>query len=239
MGLDAQLTEHLQYRGEHLAVALQLDNHQIAHIQLSVALQVAEAQTAVDGQALRLALVDQRDAREVVVQRRLQGVDTIAEVLAQKEALLRIFQIHVAHLNALLLGAPVVVLRLDLHELQATDAIGTEAYLLTVGMSPLVLVVHVKLCGVEVRGVVLQITLAVYLLHVVVLLGQQEKLSQLLRVGHKLGVRAVHQLHTAHLFECDGDKCIKDTSHRLFSFVVHLSTAARLTATARLTAATA
>ena len=142
----------------------------------------------------------------MVVQRRLQGLSLIAQVLVQELVLLCFHHVHVGYLDALLLGAPVVVLGLHLHELQSTDAIGAEAYLLAVGVSPLVLVVHVEGVGVEVGRVVLQITLAVDFLYEIVLLCQLQQLTQLVYVGHELRVRTVHQFYPTHLLQRDGVK---------------------------------
>lgn len=208
MGMDAQLAKHFQYWRKYQSVALQLDDYQFAHIHFLVVQQVMEPQCRVDGQPLRLGLVYQRDTAEVVIQCRLQRVGLIAQVLGQELVFLLFQHVHVGHLDALLLRTSVVVLGLNLHELQSADAIGAEAYLLAVGMSPLVLVVHIEGAGIEVGCVVLQIALAVYLLYEIVLLRQFQQLVQLVYIGHELRVRSVHQFHPTHLFQRDGVKRI-------------------------------
>ena len=84
-------------------------------------------------------------------------------MLVQEIAFLLFTDIHVRHLNTFFLRAPMVVLGLYLHKLQTTDAVGAEAYLLAVGVVPLVLVVHVERSRVKVRRIVLQIALSVNL----------------------------------------------------------------------------
>ena len=167
------------------------------------ALQIVEAQAAVDGEPLGLALVDEGDAREVIVERGHQRIDVVAQVFAEELALRLVAQVHIAHLDALFLRPPVVVLGLHLHKLEAGDAVGAEAYLLTVRVAVLVGRVHIELPGVEIRGVVLQVASAVDVLHIVVLLGHLQKPFEFLEIGHKLGIRTIHQFHAAHLLQCD------------------------------------
>ena len=105
----------------------------------------------------------------MVVQRRYQPVNVVVQVHAQEVALLFVRQVHVVHLDALFLGALVVVLGLHLHKLQATDAVGAKTYLLSVRMLPLVHAVHVEVVRVEVCGVILQVARSVDFLHVILI----------------------------------------------------------------------
>ena len=73
----------------------------------------------------------------------MQGIDIVAQMPTEKQAALLLGNIHMAYLYTFFLGAPVVVFGLNLHKLQTTYAVGAEPYLLSVGMVPLVLVVHV------------------------------------------------------------------------------------------------
>ena len=139
-------------------------------------------------------------------------------MLSEEVALDGIAQIHIVHLDTLLLGASVVVLCLHLHELQMRADIGAETYLLTVGVSVLVGSIHRKVVSIEIGGVVQHVALTINVLNEIVLTGHLQQSKQLLHVGHKLGVCAVHQFHTAHLGECDRLKLIDDTIHAVLFF---------------------
>ena len=125
--------------------------------------------------------------------------------------------IHIAYLYTFFLGAPVIVFGLNLHKLQTTYAVGAEPYLLSVGMVPLVLVVHVEVVGIKVRGVVLRISFAIYLLHIIIGLCHLQQQAQLSHVCNKLGIGAIHELYAAHLLECDrgkGAQYVVDCCHK-------------------------
>ena len=65
------------------------------------------------------------------------------------------------------------------------------------------MVVHIKLLGVEIRGVVFQVTLTINLLHIVVILRHLQEQLQTLGSSNELRICTVHQLHPRHLFQGD------------------------------------
>ena len=77
MGMDAQLIQHFEYGRIDQSVTFQFDDDQIAHILVHATYFVVKTQSRVDGQPFGLPLVYQRDAREVVVQCRLQSIYSI------------------------------------------------------------------------------------------------------------------------------------------------------------------
>ena len=169
--MNAQLAQHFKDGREDQAVALQFDDDQVAHLSLRVGQHVVELQSRVNGQPLRLGAVHQGDAVEVVVHVGLQLVDIEVQMLTNEQPLFFVGQIHVLYLDALLLRAPVVVLRLDFHELQVRTDVCAEAQLLAVGVARLVLLIHAERARVEISGVVEHVALTVNLLGVVVALG--------------------------------------------------------------------
>ena len=124
-----------------------------------------------------MTFIHQGDATEIVVDGRYQRFGIVTQMLGKECPLLFIEHIHVGYLDAFLLGAPVVVLGLHLHELQMGADIRAETDLLTIGVTPLVLVVHIERRGVEIGGIVLHVAFAVDVLHEIVVLCQLQQLT--------------------------------------------------------------
>ena len=78
----------------------------------------------------------------------------------------------------------------------------------------LMLIVHTEAVSIEISGIVKHVALAVDVLHEIVLLGHLEQQQQARHSGHELRVRAVHQLHAAHLFQRDGLHLPQEFFHR-------------------------
>ena len=206
VGMDMKLAQHLEHRREHQTVALQLDNDKRAHITISIGLQVMKLKRGIDSQTLGLPLVDQRNTAEEIMHVGNQRIDIIPQRTRQKLTLLGISQIHIAHLNTLLLCATVIILGLYLHELQVAADVGTETDFLSVGVTVLVLLIHLIVARIKICGVIEHITLTVNLLRLVIIVSHLKQTIELRQTGHELGVRAVHQLHTTHLVKSDWRK---------------------------------
>ena len=134
-------------------------------------------------------------------------------MLRQKSPFLFIHQVHIRHLNAFLLRAPMIILRLNLHKLKVRDAIGAEAYLLAVCMPVLMGRVHVEVGCIKVCGIILQIAFAVNLLYEIILLRHFQQLTELLLIRHKLSVYAIHQFYAFHLFQRYRSKRVNQFRH--------------------------
>ena len=66
--LDAELSKDVEDRTIDIAVAFELDDDEIAHEAVIVGYEVVEPQISIDGEALGLALVDEGDAIEAVLE---------------------------------------------------------------------------------------------------------------------------------------------------------------------------
>jgi len=214
-GLDAQFPEHGQNGRWLQAVTLELDDDQSCQVGMVAGHQVVETQVGVDGEALGLGLIDQRDAVEAVLQVLGQHSGVVVQMLAQElvilpvllilpqesNAVIRIERIKVLHVNTFLLGSAVVVLGLHLEEVEARINIGSNAQLLSSDVSIVVNDVHVVVGSVEVGRVVGCQSLPVnHLCSIIIMCKPQKHLEPFNRCD-KLGVGAVHQLDATHLVE--------------------------------------
>ena len=77
-GLNTQLPQHCQQGRERASVALQFDDYSIPQVGVDASLMVLYAQLEVNGHTLRLCIIDQRDAREEIAQRRNELVKSDA-----------------------------------------------------------------------------------------------------------------------------------------------------------------
>ena len=215
MRVNPQLAKHAEDGRADMAVAFQLDNDKVVEMTRAAGKQVVEAQVGVDGHPLSAPFVDERDAVEVVVHVGHQRVDVELQVLLEESPFGLVGQIHVAHGDAFLLGAPTVVLRLHLHELQLAVYVGAEAHLLPVYMAVQMVAVHAEVGGVEVSSVVEHVSLAVNLLGVIVGAHHLQQTHQHRHRGNKLDVHAIHQLHRLHVGQGDGVYLGQEIDHGL------------------------
>ena len=192
----------------------------MAHIPRLARQHIVELQLGIDGQALGLCTVHQGNTMEVVVHMGLKIIDIKVQVLSDELPFLLVAKVHIGHLYALLLRPPMIVLGLDLHELQVGADIGAEANLLTARMTMLVLLIHRESLCIEIGRVVEHIALPIDVLHVVVVLRHAEQPEQLGHGGDELSVRAVHQLHAAHLCQRDGLHLTEEFFHHWLAFLI-------------------
>ena len=166
-----------------------------------------EVHVVVDGEALRLAVVDERDAVEAVAHRGVYVGQAEVDALLQELFVAALARYLLAgHLHALLLRPPVVVLRLYLQEGDVAVHVGPDAHLLA--RRPAVVVLHVEavVVGVPVGCHVVGNLAAVRELRIVLPLCQLQQAHQFLLVGHELCVRSVHEPDVLHLLQRDGLK---------------------------------
>ena len=158
MGHDSQLAQHGQDRRRHEAVALELDDDNVAHKTVVAGDDVVEAEVQVNGQTLGLALVDQGDAVEAVLQLRQHRGCIVVQGLAEEVSILSAAEVdgrqtaggEVVKADALLLGTSVVVLGLHLKVIQMRVHVRADAQLLPVGVASLVYMVHLAVGGIKV-----------------------------------------------------------------------------------------
>ena len=115
-GLDAQLAEQGKDGGMHASVALEFDNDKIVRTSRFASLMIDEADAKINGQTLRLRLVDKGNAVKGIFNR---GNDVAKGIpCALREEILAVMlvddSLNGGHLNALLARFPVVVLLLNL-----------------------------------------------------------------------------------------------------------------------------
>lgn len=202
-GLDAKLSQQCEDGRIDIAVAFQLDDDEVAGLCVLVGLEVVELDVEVDGQSLRLGVVDQCDAVEVI----LDGLVYVGGVATNQSVQELVILLNLSlsgHLNALLLRATVVVLGLHFEEGDIAVHVCANAHLLSWGTSVVVLHVEVVVVGVPVSRFVRGYLAAAVELSIVVSLRQLEQFCQILLVGNELGVGAVHQPDGRHLLQCDG-----------------------------------
>ena len=96
-----------------------------------------------------------------------------------------------------------IVLRLHFEEAEPYIHIGTHTDLLSLEMAHLMTLVHGTVGRVEVERIVGRGTVAVDLLHEVVVAGQPEEAAKHGHGGDELGVDAVHEPYRPHLVERD------------------------------------
>ena len=134
--------------------------------------------------------------------------------LAQEtDAMVGIVRVKSHHIDTLLLGAPVVVLGLDLQEIQARVYIGADAQLLSPDMPVLVHDVHIVVGRVKIGGIIAGNALAINLLNAVIITGKHQQKPQPVNRCNKLGVSSVHQLDATHLVECNRVVSFDDVVH--------------------------
>ena len=115
-GLDAQLAEQGKDGRMHASVALEFDNDKIVRTSRFARLMIDESDAKINGQSLRLRLVDKGNAVKGIFNR---GDDVAKGVsCALREEFLAVTlvddSLNGGHLNALLARSSVVVLLLDL-----------------------------------------------------------------------------------------------------------------------------
>ena len=69
MGFDAQFSQQREYRAVYVSIALEFYYHEIVRIIISLRLKIMEVYIKVDGQALSLGIVDERDTVKPVLYR--------------------------------------------------------------------------------------------------------------------------------------------------------------------------
>ena len=202
-GEDAHVEEDVLHGRMDEAVAFQFDDYAVADVGTRVDVVVVEAQAQVDGEALGHAVVDEGDAIEEVLDVRMQLVDGVPRLLDQELTGLVALEnaLETRHLDAFLFCAAVVVLILDLKEGDTRLLVGAYTDLLSHLAARLVHIVHAVVVGVEVDGVITRCGLAVEHLDVVLRGCSQKQGLELHQRDDELRVNAVHQLHSAHLFE--------------------------------------
>ena len=203
---DSEVVKILSYRRIYVAVALQLDDNDVAHLLVASVLRIVELQVEVDGEAFGHTMVDEGDAVEEVLDVRMQMVDGVPRLLDQElTGLLALeYALETGHLDAFLFCAAVVVLVLDLKEGRARFLIGAYTDLLSYLAACLVHIVHAVVVGVKVDGVISRCGLAVEHLDVVLRSCGQKQRLELHQRDDELRIDTVHQLYSAHLFERDG-----------------------------------
>ena len=202
--LDAHLAQDVEDGGEDVAVALQLYDYQVACSGICVGLVVVERDVEVYGQALGLSVVHECDTLETVLHGLYDVVERSACELAYEFVAARFDQqlpVVVGNGDALLLSAPVVVLRLHLKESEVAVEIGPHADLLA-GCPPVVVLQEETVPrGVPIDRAVVRYAVSVDLLGEIFALGQLEHGSQFGLAGDELRVSSVHQLYSAHLIQ--------------------------------------
>ena len=84
VGMDVQLAQHLEHWGKNQSVALEFDDDQGSHVAIDACLHIMKLQRGVDGEALGLGLVHQRDATEVIMHVGYQRVDIKPKMRGQE-----------------------------------------------------------------------------------------------------------------------------------------------------------
>ena len=215
MRVDSELLEHAQYGRELQAVALQFDDDYARKVFGLPGFDVVEAQVEVYGEPFGLGLVDERDARESVLDLLFERGCIVSEVLAkelavapelfvlleEKDVVAGLSGVEALHRHALFLGAPVVVLGLHLEEVQVGVYVTAYAKLLPVGVSVVVDAEHLAVGRVKIGGIVFGNAQPIDLLHSVSFACKLKKACQHGRVGDELCVGTVHQFDAAHLLK--------------------------------------
>ena len=118
--LDAQLAEYVEDWAEDVAVALEFYDDERSDVGLLACLHIVEVDIIVDGQSFCLAIVDERDAVELVAYGWVYVCQTKMYAFLQ-ELFVAAFACYLlaGHLDALLLRAAVVVLRLYFEEVMS------------------------------------------------------------------------------------------------------------------------
>ena len=226
VGVDAQL-EQLGQDGRRLVtVALELDDDEIAHEAVVVGYEVVEPQVDIDGESLGLALVDEGDTVEAVLEVFGESLGIVVQIGGDKRIVVvkaevasgpRLW-IEALGSGALLLGAPVVVLRLHLKVVDAYMEIGAHAQLLALQMAHLMTVVHRAVLRIVVEGIIRCDDLAVDLLHVILVAGELKQPSEHGHRRDELRIDAVHQADVSHLVERDSLEMAQNLCHTFAVF---------------------
>ena len=143
-------------------------------------------------QAFCLSSVHQRDTTKVVVHVRYQRISVETQSLTQELPFHLIVQVHIIHLYTLLLCTSMIILRLHLHKLQVGIHVCSEAYFLSVRMSPLMLAIHIEILRIKICGIIQYIPLTACLLDIILPLDHLQEKHQLIHGGHEFRVSAVH-----------------------------------------------
>ena len=207
MRFDAHLAEHVEDRGIYIAVALKLDDHQVARLGILGGLIVVKLHVEVYGQTFSLTIVDKRDALELVLYSRDYTVEGLAcQPLNKRRTpggndiglLLR------RHRYTLFLGAPMIVLGLHFKECRVAVDIGAHTNLLARLLAIMVLNKESMLGRIPICSAVIGYTLTLNLLGEVFTLHQLQDFGKLMLIGYEFCVGAVHQFDATHLVKRDG-----------------------------------
>ena len=203
-GVDAQSPQQFQDGGIDIAVALQLDNHQVAGLGILIGLIVVETDIKINGEALGLAHIHEGDALEAVLYRGIDIVHRLAcELLCKLAAacFLDDVTVVIGYCYALFLRPPMIILGLHFQEREVAVQIGANTNLLARSTAIMMFQIKAVAGRVPIHGTIIGDSRAVDLLRIVITLRQLQQRRQLLFVRHKLRIGTVHELDTAHLIE--------------------------------------
>ena len=202
--LDAQPAEDVEHGAEDVAVAFELYDDEWPDVGVPAGLHVMEVYVVVDGEAFRLAVVDECDAVELVAYGGVYVCQAEVDALLQ-ELLVAVLACYLlaGDCDALLLRPSVVVLCLYLEEGVVAVHVGPDAYFLP--WCATIVVLHVELVGVgvPVGCHVVGYLAAVVELRIVLALRQLQQACQGFLVRHEFRVGAVHQTNLLHLVQRD------------------------------------
>lgn len=201
-GFDAQLAENVEDGAEDIAVALELNDDERTDVGILARFHVMELHIVVDGQAFRLAIVDECDTMELVADGGVNICQAEVHALLQ-ELLVAVLACYLltGHRDALLLRASVIVLRLYFKESVIAIHVSPDAYLLPWGTTVVVLQVELVGLGVPIGRHVVGNLAAVVELCIIFALRQLQQVSQRFLVRHEFRVGAIHQTNLLHLVQ--------------------------------------
>ena len=215
---DAQLEQFAEDGRRLQTIALEFDDDNVAHVAIDACGNIVEPQMGIDGKALCLAYIDERDAIETVLNLLSHRLWGVAQVLAKEivvsyellvltlktDGMIRVKGIEAFHRHALLLGAPMIVLGLHLEEIEPCIDVRADTQLLAHQMACLVAIIHGAIGRIEVECIIRRDAQTTRLLHEIVVACNLEQLLKHRHRRHKLGVDAVHQPDVFHFFQRDG-----------------------------------
>ena len=194
-GFDAQLSQQGQDGRGLSAVAFEFDDDDVVHRGILASFVVVEVEVEVDGQALGLFKVHQRDAQKLVAEGRREVVEGDAQHIVEELLAFVVADDGIDGRNgyALLLRLAVVVLALDFEERMSRVQIGARSHLRARQVARLVEVEHIMPLGVvPIRGAVGADALAVDRLRIITALAEVEQPHEHVHGSDELRVHAVH-----------------------------------------------
>lgn len=200
---DSEVVKILSYWRIDVAVALQLDDNDVAHLLVASVLRIVELQVEVDGEAFGLCIVHKRDAVEVVHQFCRDISDANVCVFFNKLFTL-VYIVPVVDaidLDSLLVGTSFVILVLNLEEREVAVFVSAHSHLNSVGTSVVMIHIHRIAHSIKVDRAIRAYSLAIQFLHEITVLNHLEQSRKLSSVGNILVVQSVHQLYSRHLFK--------------------------------------